>query len=121
MTESALPFTGSPETTCPCCGKDEGTVWLLQNNHGYRVADMDGGDICVAMYLTKNHVAYDVREVAHARRQLDASDQRSPAKAQRHLEQTEVALQRSICRVREVWPDTAWLPDLLASVGLVPA
>lgn len=55
-------FDRTPQT-CPCCGKAEPSGTLLENNHGIH-ADGSGpsfeadGSVCVAMWLTRNHVVW---------------------------------------------------------------
>lgn len=118
MTDPAvpmLPFTGPSDRTCPYCGAEEASDWLLSNNHGVPSDFATERGICVAMDLTRNHVVYDVRRLSEARAEA-AQDLQGRARrvANRELEEASAALRRSITRAREVWCDPTWLPRVLA-------
>ena len=57
--------------TCPCCGTQEPNGFVLRNNHGIDPGEdaicgfpigehPNFGDLCVAQWLTRNHIAWAV-------------------------------------------------------------
>ena len=110
-----LPFAGDPDRTCPYCGYEEPNDLLLRNNHGHDSALTASQGICIAMDLTRNHVLHDLQQVLDARAVVATArlQGRSTKPADRSLQQAQGALNRSIARVRDVWPDPAWLTDAL--------
>lgn len=111
-----LPFAGDPDRTCPYCGQEEPTTWLLENNHRPDSARAQPEGLCVAMELTRSHVHHHVQAVLDARANVATAQLHDqPAKrAQQQLAQTEKALSRSVARAREVWPDPTWVTNALA-------
>lgn len=114
-----LPFTGDPARTCCWCGHEEPNEFLLANNHGPDSGRAVAIQACTAMDLTQSHVQHDVQAVLDAR--VDVESRRLHGQpttgADRHLQDAQSALSRSVARARAVWLDPARVTSTVALLG----
>jgi hypothetical protein len=105
--QMTLPYLGAPGLTCPWCGTEEASEWLLTNNHWVRPAGDVGYDWCgsnqqcIAQSLTGNHVRY------YARALRDRNPRAAPSRKTTFDEAaTRACLEQAVARARSLNVDT---------------